>query len=195
MSNGLVTQSSAPASKAATLPRSSRADKIRIGTDVQPPSPRITSMPLIPGSPRSSNTRSGWWRDARSRALLTCRRHIDVVAAGAQVDRHRPQDRLLVIDDEHSAHATGRPINTVVPHPECRRSRSSQPSPSRSREPRPGRGRHRRVGCRQGAGTAGRCAHGRASGPRPPVDNADFDPLAELLMSSSRHRRRSRFPA
>jgi hypothetical protein len=45
-----------------------RADRMRMGTLVQPRGPRTTSMPSIPGRPRSRITRSGWWRAARSRA-------------------------------------------------------------------------------------------------------------------------------
>ena len=54
----------------------------------------------------------------QEKRLLPGRRDVDVVATGPQVDRHRPQDRLLVVDDEDSAHvAVGKPIITVVPPP------------------------------------------------------------------------------
>ena len=47
---------------------SSRADSTRIGTVVQPRSPWTTSMPSMPGRPRSSTTASGCRRAASSNA-------------------------------------------------------------------------------------------------------------------------------
>ena len=86
----------------------SRTDSTTIGTVLHPRSPRITSTPSMPGSPRSSTTTSGWWPAASVERVLAVGREVDVVAAGAQVDPERAQDLRLVVDDQHARHVARR---------------------------------------------------------------------------------------
>ena len=83
-------------------------------------------------------TASGWWRGGELERLLAGGGEVDVVAAGAEVDGQRPQDRRLVVDDEDAlliGHATGRPITIVVPPP-GRVVDLDRRRPSPSRKPR-----------------------------------------------------------
>ena len=61
----------------------SRADRTMIGTVVQRRSARITSSPLIPGSPRSSRTTSGRCSAAACNANSPVVARVDVVLTGA----------------------------------------------------------------------------------------------------------------
>ena len=58
----------------------------------------------MPGSPRSSSTTSGWWRAASCRACSPVSARSTSYPRAREVRRHRPADRRLVVDDEHSRH-------------------------------------------------------------------------------------------
>ncbi len=91
-------------------------------------------MPSMPGRPRSSSTRSGWWRAASVERRLARRREVDLVAAAAQVHAERPQDLRLVVDDQHrgsfGAAVAGSSTIIVSPPPGVSSTASSPPMAS-----------------------------------------------------------------
>ena len=117
---------------------------------------RITSNPLIPGSPRSSSTRSNdpfVMRASASSPLMTA---VDDVVLGLERDAQRPQDGRLVVDDEDpgALHGlTGSSTVNVAPPPGVGSTRMcppcastkpreiASPSPVPARRSWPGRSR------------------------------------------------------
>ena len=107
--------------------------------------PSITSMPSMPGSPRSRTTTSGWWRAASVERVLAGRGEVDVVATRLQVDPERPQDLRLVVDDEDAASSLAAPsaaaMTIVSPPPgvssivELAAHRLDEPARHREAEP------------------------------------------------------------
>ena len=80
-----------------------------IGIDVQPRRPCTTSMPSMPGRPRSTIAASCTLRRATRQRRFARLDEIDLVAACLEVRAERTQQRTLVVDDQdalHDAHSS-----------------------------------------------------------------------------------------
>ena len=85
------------------------------------PSVRQISSPSMPGSIRSSSTRSGPKRRTCIQCLAPVCLRLDVEAVEHEVVAHQPRNRRVVFDDENAlAHAcvcAGSAMVTTVPSP------------------------------------------------------------------------------
>ena len=95
----------------------SRTDSTMIGHRASSPrSPSTTSMPSMPGRPRSRTTTSGWSRGGQRAAPSSpVGGEVDLVAARPQVDGQRPADLRLVVDDQDAASSVGRQRQARAP--------------------------------------------------------------------------------